>query len=91
MELGYLLPRAIFSGITLYMILVMLRWLGPWISFETDFGRWRWIAAVTDPLVGRVRRILPNLGPVDFGPIVTLLGLWFVRTISVALVTGSPS
>lgn len=85
------LARAVFSGITLYMIIVMIRWLGPWIGFETDYGRWRWVGAVTDPLIGRIRRVLPNLGPVDFGPIVTLLGLWFVRTLSVSLILGPTS
>lgn len=84
------LARAVFSVFTLYMILVLIRWLGPWISVETDFGRWRWIATITDPLVGRVRRVLPNLGPVDFGPMVTLLGLWLVRTVSVTLIAGPP-
>ncbi len=83
--------RAIFSGLTLYMMLILLRWLGGWIGFETDFGRWRWVSAVTDPLVGRVRRVLPNLGPVDFGPIVTLFAVWIVRRVSVSVLLGPPS
>ncbi len=83
--------RAVFSGITLYMIIVMIRWLGPWISFETDYGRWRWVATITDPLIGRIRRVLPNLGPVDFGPIIVLLGLWFVRTLAVTIILGPTS
>lgn len=28
---------------------------------------------VTEPLFGRVRRVLPNFGPVDLGPLVVLL------------------
>lgn len=76
--------RAVYSGLTLYMMLILLRWLGGWFGLDTDFGRWRWIARATDPLIDRLRRVLPNLGPVDFGPIAALLLIWFVRTLLVA-------
>ncbi len=82
--------RAIFSGLTLYMMLIILRWLGGWISFETDFGRWRWVGVITDPLIGRVRRVLPNLGPMDFAPMVTLFAVWIVRGLSLSLLLGPP-
>ncbi len=71
--------RAVFSGLTLYMLLILLRWLGGAIGFETDYGRWRWIARITDPLIGALRRVLPNLGPVDFGPMAALLLVWIIR------------
>ena len=73
--------RAVYSGFTLYVVLILLRWLGGWFGFETDFGRWRWIARVTDPLIDRIRRVLPNPGPMDFGPIAALLLVWFLRTL----------
>jgi YggT family protein len=74
----------VFSGLTLYMLLILLRWLGGAIGFETDYGRWRWIARITDPLINNVRRVLPNLGPMDFGPLVSLLLVWLVRTLVTA-------
>ena len=80
--------RAIYSGFTLYMMLILFRWLGGWIHFETDFGRWRWIAALTDPVVGRIRRALPNLGPMDFGPMVTIFAVWLVRGVAIGLLAG---
>ena len=76
--------RAVFSGLTLYMLLILLRWLGGAVGFETDYGRWRWIARITDPLINRVRRVLPNLGPMDFGPLVSLLLVWLIRTLVTA-------
>ena len=76
--------RAVFSGLTLYMLLILLRWLGGAFGFETDYGRWKWIARVTDPLINNVRRVLPNLGPMDFGPLVSLLLDWLIRTIVTA-------
>lgn len=83
------LVRAVYSGFTLYMMLVLLRWLGGWVSFETDYGRWRWIAMLTDPVLGGVRRVLPNLGPVDFGPMVTIFALWILRGLAIALLIAA--
>ena len=80
--------RAIYIGLTLYMMLVILRWLGPWLGVETDYGRWRWVARATDPLVGPIRRLLPTLGPVDFGPMATLLAVWILRTVAVSVMYG---
>lgn len=67
------------------MILILLRWLGTWLSVDTQFGRWRWIAVLTDPLINWFRKILPNMGPVDFGPIAALFAVWFVRILSVQI------
>ena len=33
--------RAVFSGLTLYMLLILLRWLGGAFGFETDYGAGR--------------------------------------------------
>ena len=37
----------------------------------------------TEPVLAPIRRILPNLGPVDLSPIVLLLLLFFIRTLLV--------
>jgi YggT family protein len=34
---------------------------------------------MTEPLLGPIRRILPNLGGLDISPIILLLGLEFIR------------
>jgi YggT family protein len=81
--------RAVYSGLTLYMLLIMVRWLGGWIGFETDHGRWRWIGLITDPLINRLRSILPNLGPVDFGPIAALFLVWLLRSLTAPMLFGA--
>jgi len=70
------------------MLLILLRWLAPFLEFNTEDIRLRWIKQLVDPLVGTVRRILPNLGPMDFGPLVTLLLVWIVRQVALAAVTS---
>jgi len=81
------LIRIAHSGLSMYMILVLLRWFGPWLGIELAYGRWRWIPRVTDPLIRRVRAIVPNLGPMDFAPLATVLILWFVRVLLVSILT----
>ncbi len=77
--------HAIFSITTLYMILILLRWFGPWLEINTDAGRLAWVGRLTEPVIQRVRRLLPPMGPLDFGPIATLFAVWLLRTIAVGL------
>ena len=37
------------------------------------------LRALTEPLLGPIRRLLPNLGGIDISPIVLLIGLQFLR------------
>ena len=34
---------------------------------------------LTDPLLNRIRRFLPNLGSLDISPIILLLLIWFIE------------
>jgi YggT family protein len=34
---------------------------------------------LTDPILNRIRRILPNLGAVDISPIILLILIWFIE------------
>ncbi len=37
------------------------------------------LRAITEPVLGPIRRLLPNLGGLDVSPIVALLGLQFIK------------
>jgi YggT family protein len=43
---------------------------------------------VADPLLRPFRRILPNMGPFDFSPILALLALGIIGSIVVRLIRG---
>jgi YggT family protein len=43
---------------------------------------------LTEPLLGPIRRVLPNLGGLDFSPIILLLALQFVKRAIVYYVYG---
>ena len=34
---------------------------------------------LTDPILNRIRRILPNLGAFDISPVILLLLIWFIE------------
>ena len=77
--------RIAHSVLTLYMMLILLRWFGPWMSIEVTAGRLAWVARLTDPLITRLRKVLPHMGPMDFGPLAALVLVWFVRILSVRI------
>jgi uncharacterized protein YggT (Ycf19 family) len=81
--------RAIYSVTTLYMMIVLLRWLGAWLSLEVEAGRLRWFALAADPLVKRMRQILPPMGPVDFAPLASLVTLWLIREVSIGFLLSA--
>ena len=75
------------SLLSLYMwviiIQVVLSWL---VAFNVVNTRNRFVYAVgdtlyrlTEPVMGPVRRLLPNLGGIDISPIIVLLLIGFVR------------
>ena len=78
--------RAAYSVATLYMLLILLRWLAPWIELDLETRWLRWIPRVVDPFLNLLRRVLPPMGPADLSPLAALFVVWVIR----ALLTHSP-
>lgn len=76
------------SVCTFYMLLILVRWFAPFLELNMHDIRYRWIGRVVDPLVGAVRKILPNLGPMDFGPLATFCIVWIVREVLLKMLEG---
>ena len=85
---GAIIVSAIYSGITLYMLLILVRWFGPFLELDFYDTRLRWIARAVDPLLRTIRGVVPAVGPIDLGPLVAVLLLWMVRTVAVAAFAG---
>ncbi|MFP6582071.1 MAG: YggT family protein [Candidatus Hydrogenedentota bacterium] len=81
--------RVAHSGITIYMILILLRWLAPHIGLELEYGRFRFLTRVVDPFLDAIRKSVPVRGPFDASPIIALFACWFVRTILVRILIGT--
>ena len=58
--------------------LVAFRIINPWQPFV------RWLQALGrlhEPLLGRIRSVLPDLGGIDISPIIVLLAVQFARNL----------
>jgi YggT family protein len=53
------------------------------INARNPFVQQIWYAlnAVTEPLLGPIRRALPDLGAIDISPVVLLLGCYFIQSV----------
>ena len=66
--------------------LVAFRIINPWqpaVRMITDI-----LARIHEPLLGQVRRFLPDLGPVDISPIVLFLAAQFIRNLLISSLSG---
>ena len=66
--------------------LVAFRIVNPWqpvVRMITDI-----LARVHEPLLRQVRRVLPDLGPVDISPIILFLAAQFVRNLLISSLPG---
>jgi len=82
-----ILIRATRSAFTLYMMMILFCWLAGWLQVSLSNRRLSWMRRITDPLVNKMRKLLPPMGPMDFGPIAAVFAVWLVRTISVEVLT----
>lgn len=39
----------------------------------------QFLYAATEPVLGPIRRILPDLGPIDISPVVVFFGIYFIQ------------
>ncbi|GMU92635.1 MAG: hypothetical protein AMXMBFR4_16930 [Candidatus Hydrogenedentota bacterium] len=89
MQFDYLIVvRLAYSAFTLYMLLILLRWLGPYLELDFYSVRLRWVARAVDPFVRIIRRRVPALGPMDAGPLLALLVVWVARELTVGMLVA---
>ena len=79
--LGYLL-RAVTGilhfvlqlGIILFLVRAVLSWFSP----DTRQPVIAFIYSITDPVLDRIRRLIPAIGMVDLSPFFAIAALWFL-------------
>lgn len=63
----------------LYSIVVLVAVVTSWIRLPPEHPVVRVTSALTEPLLGPIRRVLPAMGGLDFSPMVLLLGIQLLR------------
>lgn len=80
---------AIGKLIEVFYWLIILRWAVSMFRPMTPpawFDRLEEVVyRLTEPLLAPVRRYMPDTGPIDFSPLVVILGLWLLQRIILSL------
>lgn len=78
-----LILSIIYCSLTLYMMALLLRWLGPWLELEFHGAILRLLPAITDPFIRLMKRALPPMGPMDWSPLAAVISVFILRLIIV--------
>ena len=62
-----------------YTLVVLVSVICSWLRLPDDHPVLRFTSALTEPLLGPIRRVLPGTGGIDISPMVLLLVLRLVR------------
>ena len=66
--------------IRVYMWIVIIRALISWVNPDPYNPIVRFLHAATDPLLYRIRRLMPaSFGGIDFSPLILIAGLYFLE------------
>jgi YggT family protein len=65
-------------------IVIMGRVIMSWIDPQGNMQVTRVIHEISEPLLGPIRRVLPNLGMIDLSPLVAILLIQFLQRLIVS-------
>jgi YggT family protein len=71
-------------GLTIYMYIVLARAIISWVNPDPYNPIVNFLVRVTDPVLDRVRRMLPDLGGLDLSPMIVLLAIFFMQKFLIA-------
>jgi YggT family protein len=73
--------------------MVIMSWLIGFnvVNIRNDLVRsiWTMLSALTEPVLGPIRRMMPGLGSIDISPIILFLGIELIKKILVYYVLPS--
>ena len=76
-------------GLSLYMWIIVARAVISWVNPDPFNPIVRFLNAVTEPVLYRVRRRIPLfLGGIDFSPILVILAIYFLESFLVKSLIG---
>lgn len=70
--------------LTLYLFIIIARALISWVNPDPRNPIVRFLYNATEPLLYRVRRVLPDVGGIDFSPLVVIIAIYFTQGFLVA-------
>ncbi len=74
--------------LTVYIWIIIGRAVVSWVNADPDNPIVRFLVQVTEPLLSRIRRVLPVMGGFDLSPLVLLLAIIFIQSFIVPTLRG---
>ncbi|RPH72779.1 YggT family protein [bacterium] len=65
--------------LTIYTYVIIARAIVSWVNPDPYNPIIRFLYRATEPLLYRVRRILPDMGGLDLSPLIVLLAIFFLQ------------
>lgn len=65
--------------LTIYMYIIIARAIISWVNPDPYNPIVSFLYRATEPVLYRVRRILPNMGGLDLSPLIVLLTIFFLQ------------
>ena len=65
--------------LSLYMWIIIIRALLSWVNPDPYNPIVRFLYGITEPVLARIRRVLPPLGGIDLSPMVAIIGIIFLK------------
>ncbi|MES1178670.1 MAG: YggT family protein [Myxococcales bacterium] len=62
-----------------YTLVVLVAVICSWLRLSEDHPVIRFTSALTEPVLGPIRRLLPSTGGIDISPMLLLLALRLIR------------
>jgi YggT family protein len=71
----------IFNLINLYALVILFRVLSSWIPNSREYQVVQFLIIITEPLLGRLRKVLPQAGGLDLSPIAAIFLLEAIASV----------
>jgi len=75
------LLNLIFNLINLYALVILFRVLSSWIPNSREYQVVQFLIIITEPLLGRLRKVLPQAGGFDLSPIAAIFLLEAIASV----------
>lgn len=70
-----------YTLIEIYMWLVVIRVVISWLNIDAQNAFVKYLADVTDPVLAKIREVIPAIGGFDLSPLVLIVALLIIRNL----------
>jgi YggT family protein len=69
--------------LTLYLYIIIARALLSWVNPDPYNPIVNFLYRITEPVLYRVRRVMPDMGGIDLSPMLIMLGIFFIQKFAI--------